>query len=87
MDVPGRITVQWMDTLTDEALLDAESSLYAAFAELDRAERAARGARYELTRGPEALMAAWDRWSRVSTETRRRGPPPRRRAARAQPAA
>ena len=87
MDVPGRITVQWMDTLADDALLDAESSLYAAFAELDRAERAARGARYELTRGPEALMTAWDRWSRVSTETRRRGMQPRRRAARAQPTA
>ena len=81
MELPGRITGQWMDTLADDALLDAESTLYAAFAELDRAERSARGARYELTRGPEALMAAWDRWSRVSTETRRRGMQPRRRAA------
>ena len=86
MELPERITGQWMDTLVDRVLLDAESALYATFAELDRAERAARGSRYALTRGPEALMAAWDRWSRVSTETRRRGLQPRRRAPRLQPA-
>ena len=82
MEMPGRITGQWMDTLADDALLDAESSLYATFAALDRAERHARGTQYQLARGPEALMAAWDRWSRVSTETRRRGMQPRRRAPR-----
>lgn len=83
MEMPSRITGSWMDSLADEALLDAESTLYVTFAELDRAERSARGARYELARGPEGLMAAWDRWSRVSAETRRRGMQPRRRSPRA----
>ena len=83
MELPHRITADWMDTLPNEGLLDAEESLYAAFTELDRAERASRGARYELTRGPEELMRAWDRWSRVSTEARRRRLQPRRRTPRA----
>ena len=82
MNLPGRITADWMDTLPDEGLLDAEASLYVAFTELDRAERAARGARYDLSRGPAPLMAAWDRWSRVSNEARRRRLQPRRRAPR-----
>ncbi|CAA9309674.1 MAG: hypothetical protein AVDCRST_MAG40-888 [uncultured Gemmatimonadaceae bacterium] len=86
MELPARITGEWMDTLPNDALLDVESALYAAFTELDRAERAARGARYDLTRGPEPLMAAWDRWSRVTTETRRRGMQPRRRTAELRPA-
>ena len=82
MELPVRITADWMDTLADERLLDAESRLYVAFEALDRAERLARGARYELTRGPEALMSAWDRWSRVRSEARRRNLQPRRRSPR-----
>ena len=80
--MPARITADWMDTLPDDRLLDVESSLYATFAALDQAERAARGAHYDLTRGPATLMTAWDRWSRVSSEARRRNLQPRRRSPR-----
>lgn len=79
MTLPARITGDWMDSLTNDDLLVAESTLHQAFSALDREERARTGTKYELMRGPAELMSAWDRWSRVNTATRARGLHPRRR--------
>ena len=78
MTLPDRITYEWMGTLDDDSLLVAELSLHQLFADEEAAERKRRGERYELVRGPAELMSAWDRWSRVNTETRQRKLNPRR---------
>ena len=77
MKVPEHITGEWMDSLTDGDLLVAESSLRKSFFNLEREEKKRDGAQYELMRGSAELLAAWSRWSRVSTETRTRGLHPR----------
>ena len=73
MNLPERINAQWIDTLSDPELLEAEVNLHETFAALDRAEKARRGESYELLRGPEALTGAWMRWSMVSNAARTRG--------------
>jgi hypothetical protein len=72
MRVPSRITATWIDSLTDDNLLVAESRLKSAFAKEERAEKKRVGRAYDLMRGPAELMLAWDRWSRVNAATRGR---------------
>jgi hypothetical protein len=70
--IPDTISLDWIDSLSDPELLDVEARLKGRFALLERREKKLRGYRYQLCRGPADLMAAWDRWSRVSTATRDR---------------
>ena len=72
MRLPKQIDANWIDSLDDEELMNAEAELHAAFSKHDRKERALRGAFYELLKGPDALMKAWGRWSVVNNATRER---------------
>ena len=63
--VPERIDAAWIGTLADEDLTDVEARLHARFNILDNKEKHLRGGRYNLMRGPQELVHAWDRWSRV----------------------
>jgi hypothetical protein len=72
MRVPSRITATWIDSLTNDNLLVAESRLKSAFAKEERAEKKRTGRSYDLMRGPAELMLAWDRWSRVNAAARGR---------------
>ena len=63
--VPERLDAAWIGTLADEDLTDVEARLHARFTILDNKEKNLRGGRYNLMRGPEELVLAWDRWSRV----------------------
>ena len=71
--VPETITLDWIVSLSDADLVTAESRLSNALGTLERRERNAWGARYELMRGPADLLRAWDRWTRVNRATRERG--------------
>lgn len=73
MMFPNRIDAPWIDSLTDQELQQAELELRESFAREETLEKARRGARYELMRGPETLTFAWMRWSMVSNATRARG--------------
>lgn len=73
MRLPETITFRWIDGLENDALLAAEASLHTKFSTLQAAERKKRGAEFELMRGSAELLAAWDRWSRVSSAARERG--------------
>lgn len=79
--LPDKVTHAWIETLTDEDLVDVEARVHARFAVLERQEKKARGARYELCRGSAALMAEWDLWSRLANATRERSLTPRRASA------
>lgn len=70
--VPDRISLAWIETLTDADLLDVEARVRARFTLLERREKKARGDKYQLMRGPADLMDAWDRWSRILAATRDR---------------
>ena len=63
--VPERIDKEWINTLEDADLIDVEARLRAKFDLLDVREKKARGNGYNLMRGPEDLVLAWDRWSRI----------------------
>jgi hypothetical protein len=76
--VPERISMVWIDTLTNEDLLDVEARVHARFSLLERREKKLKGDRYQLMRGPAELMEAWDRWSRLQAATRERKLNPRR---------
>jgi hypothetical protein len=76
--VPEQISHAWIETLSDEDMIDVEARLHAAFTVIEQREKKARGHKYELCRGTAELMAAWDRWSRISTATRDRSLAPRR---------
>ena len=78
MILPEKITYHWMGTLDDESLLAAELRLHEVFNDEEAVQRRLLGKRYELMRGPEVLITAWDRWSRVHTESRRRKLNPKR---------
>jgi len=82
MRVPPRITAIWIDSLTDDNLLLAESRLKSALAKEERAEKRRVGSAYDLMRGPAELMLAWDRWSRVNAAARIRKLNPNRAAQR-----
>lgn len=73
MTFPDHISARWIDSLTDEELQQAEWELRANFAQQESMEKARRGARYDLMRGPEELTFAWMRWSMVNNATRERG--------------
>ena len=76
--VPERINAVWLSTLTDQDLIDVEARLHARFTVLDIREKKAQGKHYNLMRGPEALVTAWDRWGRVNSAMRARTLEPRR---------
>lgn len=76
--VPERISMVWIETLTNEDLLDVEARVHARFSLLERREKKLKGDRYQLMRGPADLMDAWDRWSRLLAATRERQLNPRR---------
>lgn len=78
MKLPATITRDWLVALSDTDLVDAEARLHQMFGVLERRNKKAFGAQYSLFRGPADLLAAWDRWSRVSQLTRERGLRPRR---------
>ena len=73
MQLPEYITTKWIDSLGNDSLLEAELSLHKIFSALEQEEKAQGGANYSMMRGSADLMAAWDRWSRVSTAVRARG--------------
>jgi hypothetical protein len=73
MRLPETITHRWIAGLENDALLAAETSLHTKFSTLQASERRKRGAEFELMRGSAELLAAWDRWSRVSSAARERG--------------
>ena len=73
MKLPERITGDWMSSLENERLLDAELTLHSAFAKLERAEKKRLGAKYDMMKGNAELLDAWGRWSRVNNEARVRG--------------
>jgi hypothetical protein len=76
--VPQQISHAWIETLSDEDMIDIEARLHAAFTVIERREKKALGHKYELCRGTAELMFAWDRWSRISAAARDRSLVPRR---------
>ena len=78
MRIPGRITAMWIDSLTNDDLLLAETRLKKVFAVRERVEKGRLGGAYDLMRGDAELMSAWDRWSRVNSAIRTRGLTPNR---------
>lgn len=83
MKLPERITLGWLDSLVDADLIVAESTLREKFFALEHKEKARHGDEYDMMRGSEELLAAWDRWSRTSNEAVRRGIRVRRKEAHA----
>jgi hypothetical protein len=79
--VPERINQTWIETLSDEDLVDVERRVHAKFALLERREKKLRGAKYALVQGSAELMSAWDRWSRLANATRERSLKPVRASA------
>lgn len=79
MTLPDMIDARWIDSLSDQELKQAEGELRESFAMQESAEKARRGARYDLMCGPNALTTAWMRWSLVNNATRARGLQPRYR--------
>jgi hypothetical protein len=73
MLIPMRVNSQWMATLDDVSILDAETSLHSEFREQDQRERRRSGTRYNMFEGPPALLDSWLRWQTVTNEARRRG--------------
>ena len=70
--VPERIDKAWIATLANDDLIDIEARLRTKFDVLDAREKKSRGNKYNLMRGPEDLVLAWDRWSRVCSAMRAR---------------
>ena len=76
--VPEQISRNWIDTLSDEDLVDVEARLHTKFSTLEKREKKARGARFDMMRASAELVDAWDRWSRLLNATRERSLIPRR---------
>jgi len=72
MPIPNRVNADWIATLGDDQLMDAEAQLRAAFLTQETLEKHRRGARYAVLEGPEMLVTAWHRWIMVSNEARTR---------------
>ena len=70
--VPESLNAEWIDSLTDEELLDVERRTHEKFVLIERREKKQRGDRYNLMRGSAELMDAWDRWGRIANATRER---------------
>ena len=73
MTIPAYIDSRWIATLGNAQLVEAETTLHAAFREQELSEKARSGARYVLLQGPAALVSAWHRWLLVNNEVRARG--------------
>lgn len=76
--VPDRISRQWIDTLSNEDLIDIEARLHDRCATIERRERKSRGDRLTLMQAPADLLDARDRWSRLLNATRERDLTPRK---------
>ena len=72
MPIPNRINADWIATLGDDQLMDAEAQLRALFLTQETLEKHRRGARYAVLEGPEVLVTAWHRWVMVNNEARTR---------------
>jgi hypothetical protein len=72
VSLPDRINSKWIATLDDAALVQAERQLHVAFNTLEREQKRILGARYQMMRSPDALLAAWQRWSIVNNAVRSR---------------
>lgn len=70
--VPDRLSRQWIDTLSDEDLIDVEHRLHDRFHTLEKRERKNVGARFTMMRASADLLDAWDRWSRCLNAARER---------------
>ena len=70
--VPDRISREWIDSLTDQDLVDIEHRLHDRFMTLERREKKTMGARYTLMRAPADLLDVWDKWSRILNAARER---------------
>jgi len=73
MQVPDRVTADWIATLDKSQLETVESRLHTEFLDEEGPEKARRGDRYTLLQGPAALVNAWLKWQMVSNEARSRG--------------
>jgi hypothetical protein len=74
----ARLTSALITAMSESELLDAEFSHHVRFIELDGAERRAKGPKYNLMRGPEELVTAWDQWGRLTRAAIARELTPRR---------
>ena len=72
MPIPDRVNADWIASLGDDQLMDAEAKLRAVFRTQETLEKHRRGARYAVLEGPELLVTAWHRWLMVSNEARTR---------------
>jgi hypothetical protein len=70
--VPQQLSRQWIDTLTDDELIDVEARLHDRFLTIERRERKSQGPRFTMMRAPADLLDAWDRWSRCLNAARER---------------
>lgn len=77
-DTTVRLTSASITAMSEAELIDAEFSHHVRFIELDGQERRAKGPKYNLMRGPEELVNAWDQWGRLTRATIARDLVPRR---------
>ena len=80
MRLPDTINADWIDSLSDQELEQAESQLHVSFRTEETAEKKRRGDHYSTMRWPAPLTAAWLRWSLVCNAARARGVRMRHRA-------
>jgi len=73
MRLPERVNHQWMATLENDQLAEAESKLHTQFVKEEQAEKKRAGSKYTMLRGPESLVNAWMRWLTVNNEAQSRG--------------
>ena len=73
MMIPNPVDSRWIAGLADAQLVDAEVELHKTFVKHDGAERRVRGDRYDMLRGPEALVTAWSHWQLARNEAQLRG--------------
>ena len=73
MTMPATVNSQWIASLQNNQLVEAEAQLYAAFHTREIAEKSRAGARYILLQGPSDLVNAWQQWLLASNEARARG--------------
>jgi hypothetical protein len=73
MAIPTNINSQWIASLKNPQLVEAEAQLYDAFHTREIAEKSRAGARYVLLQGPSDLVNAWQQWLMLNNEARTRG--------------
>jgi hypothetical protein len=79
--VPESISRAWIDTLSDDDIVDVEARLHTRFRTLEKREQKALGARFTMMRAPADLLEAWDKWTRLLNAVRERALVARRREA------